>query len=194
VSSPSLLELLGRVARLCDDCDVPYMVMGGVAVAVHAIPRPTLDVDLTIRADEACLLAFLESASENGFLVPDHYRFGFTDSLKGMHKLQLSCFVDEIEHDVDLFLVTTDYQAAAFERRIRATLASHDIWVISAEDLVLHKLLTGRGRDESDVDDVLFLQGPFDLEYMRRWAEVLEVLPVLERKLTRLDTEPDPSP
>jgi len=194
LSSPSLLELLGRVARLCDACDVPYMVMGGVAVAVHAIPRPTLDVDLTIRADEPALLRFLESANEAGFIVPDHYRCGFTDSLKGMHKLQLSCFVGEIEHDVDLFLVTTDYQAAAFERRFRAMLAEHEVWVISAEDLVLHKLLTGRGRDESDVDDVLFLQGPFDLEYMRRWGEALDILPVLERKLRRLLDEPDPAP
>ncbi len=194
MSSPSLLEVLGRVARLCDECAVPYMVMGGVAVAVHAIPRPTLDVDLTIRADPDHLLRFLEAASESGFLVPDHYRFGFTDSLKGMHKLQLSCFENEIEHDVDLFLVTTEYQAAAFERRFRATLAEHEVWVISAEDLVLHKLLTGRGRDESDVDDVLFLQGPFDLEYMRRWGEVLEILPVLERKLRRLLDEPDPAP
>lgn len=170
------------------------MVMGGIAVAVHAIPRPTLDVDLTIRCDPDHLLRFLESASDEGMIVPDHYRFGFTDSLKGMQKLQLSCFVDEIEHDIDLFLVTTDYQAAAFDRRVRATLADHDIWVISAEDLVLHKLLTGRGRDESDVDDVLFLQGPFDLDYMRRWAEALEVLNVLNRKLQRLDDEAEPSP
>lgn len=169
------------------------MVMGGVAVAVHAIPRPTLDVDLTIRADPDHLLRFLEAANQAGFIVPDHYRFGFTDSLKGMSKLQLSCFVGDIEHDVDLFLVTTDYQAAAFDRRLRATLAGHDIWVISAEDLVLHKLLTGRGRDESDVDDVLFLQGPFDLDYMRRWAEVLDVLSVLNGKLQRLDDEAEPA-
>lgn len=183
MSTPSLLALLARVAGLCERCDVPYMVMGGVAVAVHAIPRPTLDVDLTIEADAARLQTFLAAAGDDGFVVPDRYRHGFADTLKGMSKLQLSAFVSDMEHDVDLFLVTTEYQRAAFERRREADLGDGRFWIISPEDLVLHKLLTGRGRDESDVDDVLFLQGPLELDYMRTWAERLNVLKILERKL-----------
>lgn len=194
MSTPSLLALLARTAALCDGCDVPYMVMGGIAVAVHAIPRPTLDVDLTVDADDERLQRLLRAAMDDGFVVPERHLAGFTDTLKGMGKLQLTAFVEDLEHDVDLFLVTTEYQRAAFERRREADLGARRYWVIAPEDLVLHKLLTGRGRDESDVDDVLFLQGgTLDLAHLREWAERLDVLPVLERKLRTVRGEESPS-
>ena len=187
MSEPSLLAVLGRVATLCEQCHLRYMIMGGVAVAVHAVPRPTLDIDLTLEAGDEALDEFLGAAVEADFVVPDRYRAGFADELMGMRKLQLSAFEGDLEHDVDCFLVTTPYQAAAIERRQSATLGGHAIWVMAPEDLILHKLLTGRGRDESDVDDLLFLQGRLDLDYMRKWAANLDVLSVLERKLDQMD-------
>ena len=189
MTEPSLLQVLERAVRACDAAEVPYMLMGGLAVAVHAVPRPTLDVDLTIDADAARLQRLLDAAQEEGFVVPDHYRRGFADTLKGMAKLQIQSFVEDLEHDVDLFLVTTPYQRAAFARRRRGALAAREYMVIAPEDLILHKLLTGRGRDESDVEDILFLQGPMDADHLNRWAETLGLASVLARKLRNVAGE-----
>ena len=37
-------ELIG----LFDAEGVPYVVMGGLAMRIHAVPRPTYDVDFTV--------------------------------------------------------------------------------------------------------------------------------------------------
>ncbi|MCI0341236.1 MAG: DUF6036 family nucleotidyltransferase [Planctomycetales bacterium] len=186
MTEPSLLDLAGRFARFCEGAGVPYMVMGGLAVAVHAIPRPTLDLDVTVDLDPDRLPEFLERATEADFSVADHYRSGFSDPLKGMRKIQMQFFAAGLVHDVDVFLVTTDYQRAAFARRQKAKLGSHEVFVIAPEDLILHKLLTGRGRDESDVDDILMLSR-LDLDYLRRWAGELSVRETLDGKLRQLE-------
>jgi hypothetical protein len=55
--------------------------------------------------------------------------------------------------------------------------------LITAEDLILFKLLAGRPRDLLDIEDVFFMQGQLDEAYMRRWAGPLGVADQLERML-----------
>jgi hypothetical protein len=70
-------------------------------------------------------------------------------------------------------------------RRVREQFDDVPIWVVSAEDLVLLKLLAGRPRDLADVGDVMFTQGDLDRDYLHRWAGELGVLPELERALAQ---------
>ncbi len=57
--------------------------------------------------------------------------------------------------DVDLFLVTTPYQRAAFARRRQVLFLGADRWMITPEDLILHKLLANRRKDLLDVEEIL---------------------------------------
>ena len=43
-----LTDALSQIVELLDGMQVPYVVMGGIAVRVYGIPRPTHDVDFTI--------------------------------------------------------------------------------------------------------------------------------------------------
>ena len=54
---------------------------------------------------------------------------------------------------------------------------------VTAEDLILLKLVANRPRDIADVIDVLFTQGSLDVEYMRSWAVRLQITESLERVL-----------
>ncbi len=92
----------------------------------------------------------------------------------------------------------TGYDREAFRRRVRRRLQDdppRDVWIASAEDVILRKLLWYRmGREVSDrqwcdVLGVLKVQGPgVDRAYLRTWARPLEVADLLERVLLEADT------
>jgi hypothetical protein len=59
------------------------------------------------------------------------------------------------------------------------------VWLVTAEDLILLKLLDHRPRDMADIGDILFTLGQLDEAHMRRWATQLGVPDELERVLTQ---------
>lgn len=86
---------------------------------------------------------------------------------------------------IDIFLVTTQYQEEAFRRRRPAKLLGRDVWTITAEDLVLHKLIAGRERDLVDVTEILQLTENVDASYLREWASKLGLTAQVEERLSR---------
>jgi hypothetical protein len=70
--SPLTAALRDFVA-LFDRLSVPYVLMGGFAVRVYGIPRPTYDVDFTIVADRERLPELYRAISQSGYTVPEPY-------------------------------------------------------------------------------------------------------------------------
>jgi len=66
---------------------------------------------------------------------------------------------------------------------VRAKINARSAWLISPEDLILHKLIAGRDRDRSDITDILWMNPEVDTDYLRTWAATLGVSDQLERKL-----------
>jgi hypothetical protein len=177
--------LLENLVTLFEREGTDYMIMGGIAVRFWGIPRPTYDLDFTLSISteeiaEVC--AFLE---EEGFSVPEIHRKSFVDDIKGMKKFSVLWFHDQREIPVDMFLVTTEYQRAAFSRRVRKKLNGLDAWIISPEDLVLHKLIAGRERDLADALDVLVMTPSPEEDYLATWAAALDLEDELRRQLGR---------
>ena len=191
-----LFGLASEILRVVDDEKIPYMLMGGMSVRFWALPRPTYDLDLTLSADEGQIGPLLDRLDREGFVVPPEFRKGWRDTLKGMKKFSVRRFQGRDSWRIDLFLVTTEYQRAAFARRRRAKLLGSDVWTIAPEDLVLHKLMAGRERDIADVAEVLGLTRGLDLPYLHKWAATLNIGDVLEERLRRagLGEGPDRSP
>ena len=178
-----LHEALEDLARAFDGLHVDYMVMGGIAVRFWGVPRPTFDLDFTLALSQDRVAAMLRGLEARGYTVPEYHESGFLDRLAGMQKCSVTRYAGGRELKVDLFLVTTAYQKAAFSRRVRKAINDLQAWVISPEDLILHKLIAGRDRDLADIADILLLMPDVDREYLRRWAGVLGVAQQLEKKL-----------
>jgi len=73
-----LEQTLFAIAALLDRRGVEYAVMGGLAVRMHSIPRPTYDVDLTIAIDREDLSSLFDSLEELGLTVPESYHHGWS--------------------------------------------------------------------------------------------------------------------
>lgn len=55
-----LLQALGEVVAFLEKEQVPYVLIGGLAVQHWGEPRATRDIDITVLMDEADLERFLE--------------------------------------------------------------------------------------------------------------------------------------
>lgn len=168
-------RLLLDATRALDAAGIPSMVIGGFAVRVWAIPRPTYDVDLVVPVATIPPAAVLDALRRAGFDVPQEHAAGHEDSVAGLAKVRVTRFEDGSVWDVDVFLARGGFLAAAFDRRRQTTVDGVPISVAAPEDLILLKLLANRRKDLVDVEDILLVAGPGDVEHLRRWADRLGV-------------------
>jgi hypothetical protein len=88
---------------------------------------------------------------------------------------------------VDLSLAAPGYESVMLQRAVELPLARRcKVWFCTAEDLVIHKAVAGRGIDLQDIQGVIARQGNrLNARYIRRWlrefSAVLESPEILER-------------
>lgn len=182
-------DVRGVALALCTMLEregTPYALMGGIAVPIWGIPRATYDVDVTLSVDEVGLARFLLAAKAAGFEVDAPFETGFRDRVSGMEKLRIDWWTKTSRRvEVDVFLVTTEYQAEAFARRVRVRIDGMEAWVLGPADLVLHKLVAARPKDLADIQNILAVQGVPDPLHLRTWSDRLGVRAALEEALRR---------
>jgi hypothetical protein len=162
---------------------IPYALMGGLAVRIHALPRPTYDVDFTVLLPRSELPRIYQSVEKFGYTVTAAQKTGWVDTVQGLPVIKVQVYIFGHAVDVDLFLAETDYQCHLLSRRQRHRAEGLDAWFVSPEDLVLLKQLAGRPKDYVDVGEILFIQGRLDEAYLREWAWVLGIGDALEKAL-----------
>jgi hypothetical protein len=173
----SLLEkTLWMVVNQFERLAIPYAIMGGLAVRIHGLPRPTHDIDFTIGIGRTELIDWFVVAEKEGLCVEDSYKKGWVDNVQGLPLIKLKAYYTATEClDIDIFLAEVDFQKAVLQRRQQVFLNDQSLYVVSPEDLILLKLIAGRPRDFLDIKDILFVQGRLDNDYMLFWAEKYKV-------------------
>ena len=176
-------EVTRDFVGLFERMGVPYVVMGGIAVRLHALPRPTFDVDFTAAIARDALPDLYRAAEGIGFTIPAAQAGGWIDTVRGLPVVKFQWFVGSRAIDVDVFLSETPFQNQLLNRRQRIVVEGWEGWFVTAEDLILLKLLANRPKDRVDVSDILFVQGTLDEAYLRRWAATLGIAVELEDAL-----------
>ena len=62
--------------ELFERLGISYALIGGLAVSVHGIPRPTHDLDFTISLERGRIGALFEAAAELGYTVSEEVARG----------------------------------------------------------------------------------------------------------------------
>lgn len=131
-----------------DACEIKYLIVGGIAVAFHAEPRFTKDLDLLISVnapDHVRLFKCLESfgapvnmLSADDFLQEDFvFHFG----------------VPPWRIDILTSVPGVDFEEA-YEDRVPLSLGAYTASCISREWLIKAKKASGRPQDLIDVDNL----------------------------------------
>jgi len=145
---------------------VRYMLVGGLAMNLHGVPRATMDVDIVLALDTSNLKAFLDMAealglrpvaplSLEGLLEPAQRQ----KWLKEKNMLVLALRSPEINGPtVDVLIDPPLDIEAALERAVKREVSEVNISLISIEDLILLKEKAGRAQDQSDIEHLRRLQ------------------------------------
>lgn len=177
-----------EVETFCHDRGWEHCFIGGVAVQRWGKPRITLDVDLTLLTgfgDERKFIAGLLG----------HFKPRRPDALEFALTTRVLLVATPSGTEVDISLGAMEFEYASVARASPwAFKKGHAIKTCSAEDLIVHKVFAGRGRDWDDVETVLILQqGKLNLDQVRRDLQELlelkedeEALPQFERLVEKV--------
>ena len=142
--------------RRLADIGVEAVVIGAVAAARYRLtPRQTVDVDFLARSVDG----LPEAMRRQGYDVHTMAEPG-TDQ-------PYVVFIRGADVAVDVLLAETDYQRTAMDRAVDG--------VITAEDVVIHKLLAWRPRDRDDIASIFATGRELDEAYIEDWADAWEV-------------------
>lgn len=125
---------------------IDYAVCGGLAMAIHSLPRATVDIDLMIRSeDEERVYAAVEPVGFRIRATPMHFD-------QGKMEIRRVTKIDPAGDTLmlDLLLVTSAYENV-WRDRIRVDSEFGSICVVSREGLI--ELKSGRmsGIDQDDI-------------------------------------------
>ena len=140
-----------ELLSVLNDCHVRYLIVGAYAVAIHAQPRATKDLDILVKADSGNAKALFTALAKfgaplQGITVADFVEPGpFFRMGRDPVGVDILTAIPGIEFD------------AAWERRVEAVIdpsTGLKATFISRDDLVAAKLAAGRPQDLADVNAI----------------------------------------
>lgn len=134
-----LERAVADIAAALDSLSIDYMIVGGIANAVWGEPRATVDVDVTVSVENPGLAAAIVGLSRLfSPAVPDPDAF-----VRRTRVLPLDTS-DGIRIDVIFALLS--FERDAIHRATSVTFDGRAVRVVTAEDLVLMKIISDRPR------------------------------------------------
>lgn len=139
-----MLNRLAGVFRCFGDHELKYVVIGGVAVVLHGVPRVTFDLDILIEATPENARRLLAALTAAALATAE------MTTVDAVLANEISIFRDRIRVDVQTSTPGLEF-AQAWANRESIEHAGVRIELASLTDLVASKQAAGRAVDLEDV-------------------------------------------
>lgn len=176
-----------KVIAILDALQIEYYIGGSFASSIYGESRNTRDIDLVIEIERPQVQPLVEA-----FLAEDFYisETAVVEALTDPDPRKSFNVLDNRSVEkADLFVLKNEpFAYSKMQRRQLLDLPGVPIFVCSAEDIVLQKLVWRSGTDSDqqwqDILGVLKIQGDaLDQDYLATWATQLGILTDLNRAL-----------
>jgi hypothetical protein len=156
-----LMELdFQTIFKELNSVGIDYLVVGGLAVNFHGVPRMTYDIDLMILLDRENILKLVTKLTQWGYkpkipidprdLADETKRNSWVQE-KGMKALNFYSETLPIG-EIDILIDSPVPYEELRSRAVRVELRDERIPVVSIHDLIQLKLRAGRKQDLADVE------------------------------------------
>jgi hypothetical protein len=168
------LEVLKIVVGRLNKAKIPYMISGSIAANYYTIPRMTRDIDVVVELKEDAIDKFVALFKDDFYL--NRETIANEVSRQGMFNLIYNRYVIKIDF---IIKKSSEYQNAEFSNRKQVRIDQCPMWFVSAEDLIISKLLWAKeSHSEMQLKDVANLMDTvdnLDLEYISNWVRELDL-------------------
>ena len=148
------------IFRELNSLGIDYLVVGGLAVNFHGVPRMTYDIDLMVHLEPENILKLVTKLTQWGYKpkipvdprdLADEMKRNSWIFEKGMKTLNFYSETLPIG-EIDIIIDTPIPYEELRNRAIRIELQDERISVVSIHDLIELKLRAGRKQDLADVE------------------------------------------
>lgn len=191
------IRLALRMAEILDALAVPYLIGGSVASSILGEPRATLDVDIVADLQLSHVPPLLEVMTVEFYINEMMVREAIE------RKSSFNVIHLDTMQQVDIFVLSNQPLAQSeMQRRQQLLLAQNPerlAWLLSAEDIILQKLIWYRlgsrlsDRQWRDVLGVLKVQAErLDFGYLSQWTQTLELVDLMAQALREAGLNENP--
>lgn len=159
-------NILVKLAESLDNAKILYMIIGGQAVLLYGEPRLTRDIDITLALTPDELNRILEIVRKINLKVLVENIVDFVRK----HWV-LPAFDEESGFRIDFIFSWTPYEKEALERARIFEIEKYPIKFASPEDLIIHKIISGRTRDLDDIRTIMRKQS-LNIKLIEKWLKI----------------------
>ena len=159
-------RILRRVARGLKQASIPYMVIGGQAVLLYGEPRLTRGIDVTLGIGVDGLARIKKALPAMGLKVLVKKDQEFVK-----RTMVLPTKDRESDIRVDFIFSCSPYERQAIGRARDIKIGRTTAKFASLEDVVIHKVISGRPRDLEDIRSILVKNPKYDSAYISGWLK-----------------------
>lgn len=174
------LQVLKMITQRLDEAKIPYMITGSIAANYYTVPRMTRDIDIVIKLTTADVHKFSSHFQDDFYL--DREIIEKEVHQYGMFNLIHSMYVIKIDFIV---LKKTDFQDTMFSRKREVLVEDSPMWFISAEDLILAKMIWAKDSYSevqlTDVRNLMETVSGLDKKYIENWVSELGLKQIYAR-------------
>ncbi len=167
--STKFTRLLEQLASALDELSIRYMIIGGQAVLIYGEPRLTKDIDVTLALDSNGLTSLMPVVDKLKLtvLVEQPQEFVKRTSVLPVRDIETGIRIDFI-------FSFTPYERQAIGHARKVRLGEVDVAFATLEDVIVHKIFSGRPRDIEDVRSIVRKNREHDRNYVREWLKTFD--------------------
>jgi len=143
---------LEEIVRHLNKCNLPYMVVGGIANIIWGLPRNTVDIDITIWVEE-------ENLEETVRVITDKFKTNLEKPLDFARKNRVIPIQTSQETSADIILGRLPFERGAISRAQEIEFGDVKFKVCTPEDLIIMKIISERAKDKDDVEGIIKNRG-----------------------------------
>lgn len=163
---------LQSLVKCLSSLKINYAILGGIAVSIYGEPRLTADIDVNIILDKRLISDFMDRARSYGFYpaLPQAKQIAEETGV-----MPIVFRKAKVKGKFDIIIAENPLEYFAIKRAGLKKIGSVKARVVSAEDLIIHKLTSYRPRDLEDIKGILICQGKkLDIEYILYWLKRID--------------------
>ena len=139
-----MLNRLKDVFKSFEQCNVKYVVIGGIAAILHGVPRATFDLDILIDATEKNAKNLLQALEIAGLGTAT-----LTTPAEVIDN-EITIFKDRVRIDVQTITPGITFECA-WQNKKKLNYSGQEFFILCRKDLIKSKKASGRKVDLEDV-------------------------------------------